>query len=405
MTHLAQTQISAKNIATCGHISHDRGHFAGHTDKRGAGIMIIVRIKAGFIKQANQVNIRRIIQLARAHFAHCQRDHTARVGNIIRAHSRQLPAAYFRRNQCLDRHIHRQIAKIRQRLCDFSQPPNTAQISQTCDQRNPALAARNANGRSSNATSGKLTNNWSTARHLDHPAWGSNQAASFCIKLDKYGLDPPAPAISLVSAGSSPSRAATASAPDQYRDRLSAGQSFGKGHVYIVIGRHGLVNGAQPAKITNSHQKGHNMSRSLNRVNGRTDRRRPWGQSRSKMPSDTRTAQQAADAAGCDLDQIAKSIIFAGADSGKLYLLHNQRVAIRLIQAQASNLAGEPLGRADAHMVRATTGFAIGGVSPVGHVTPIRAFIDPRLHDFSLIYAAAGTPRHIFAIDTAELSK
>ena len=103
--------------------------------------MIIVRIKAGFIKQANQVNIRRIIQLARAHFAHRQRDHTARVGNIIRAHSRQLPAAYFRRNQCLDRHIHRQIAKIRQRLCDFAQPPNTAQISQTCDQRNPALGS------------------------------------------------------------------------------------------------------------------------------------------------------------------------------------------------------------------------------------------------------------------------
>ena len=123
-----------------------------------------------------------------------------------------------------------------------------------------------------------------------------------------------------------------------------------------------------------------------------------------EMPSDTRTAQQAADAAGCDLDQIAKSIIFAGADSGKLYLFITAG-GNQVDAGKASNLAGEPLGRADAHMVRATTGFAIGGVSPVGHVTPIRAFIDPRLHDFSLIYAAAGTPRHIFAIDTAELSK
>ena len=72
-----------------------------------------------------------------------------------------------------------------------------------------------------------------------------------------------------------------------------------------------------------------------------------------EMPSDTRTAQQAADAAGCDLDQIAKSIIFAGADSGKLYLFITAG-GNQVDAGKASNLAGEPLGRADAHMVRAT---------------------------------------------------
>ena len=144
------------------------------------------------------------------------------------------------------------------------------------------------------------------------------------------------------------------------------------------------------------------MSQSLNRVMDALTAA-GLGTVTIEMPSDTRTAQQAADAAGCDLDQIAKSIIFAGADSGKLYLFITAG-GNQVDPGKASNLAGEPLGRADAHMVRATTGFAIGGVSPVGHVTPIRAFIDPRLHDFSLIYAAAGTPRHIFAIDTTELS-
>ena len=144
------------------------------------------------------------------------------------------------------------------------------------------------------------------------------------------------------------------------------------------------------------------MSQSLNRVMDALTAA-GLGTVTIEMPSDTRTAQQAADAAGCDLDQIAKSIIFAGADSGKLYLFITAG-GNQVDPGKASNLAGEPLGRADAHMVRATTGFAIGGVSPVGHVTPIRAFIDPRLHDFSLIYAAAGTLRHIFAIDTAELS-
>jgi len=61
------------------------------------------------------------------------------------------------------------------------------------------------------------------------------------------------------------------------------------------------------------------------------------------------------------------------------------------------------LTRADAALVRAQTGFAIGGVSPIGHLTPIRSFFDPRLLDFDVIWAAAGTPRHIFSIDPKRL--
>ncbi len=123
-----------------------------------------------------------------------------------------------------------------------------------------------------------------------------------------------------------------------------------------------------------------------------------------ELGPETRTAQQAADAAGCALDQIAKSVIFAGQNSGKAILFitaGGNQVDI----AKASAVANEPLGKADAALIRAQTGFAIGGVAPVGHLNPITAYFDPRLSEFALIYAAAGTPRHIFPIDPATLQK
>ena len=123
-----------------------------------------------------------------------------------------------------------------------------------------------------------------------------------------------------------------------------------------------------------------------------------------EMGAETRTAQQAADAAGCALDQIAKSVIFAGLDSGQAILFITAG-GNQVDTDKASALAGEPLGKADAALIRAQTGFAIGGVSPVGHLNPIRAFIDPRLLDFDVIYAAAGTPRHIFPISPNDLVK
>ena len=121
-----------------------------------------------------------------------------------------------------------------------------------------------------------------------------------------------------------------------------------------------------------------------------------------EMGESTRTAAEAAAAAGCALDQIAKSIIFRGAESGEvlLFLTAGGNLVCR---DRAGRLAGEALDKADAALVRERTGFAIGGVAPVGHLSPVRAWLDPRLMDFAEVWAAAGTPRHIFAIDPARL--
>src|SRR6056297_2828445 len=121
-----------------------------------------------------------------------------------------------------------------------------------------------------------------------------------------------------------------------------------------------------------------------------------------EMAAGTRTAAEAAAAAGCALDQIAKSIVFRAERTGDAVLFvtaGGNQVDI----GKASALAGEPLGKADAGLIRAQTGFAIGGVSPIGHLTPPRAFFDPRLDDFDQVWAAAGTPRHVFGIAPAEL--
>ena len=116
-----------------------------------------------------------------------------------------------------------------------------------------------------------------------------------------------------------------------------------------------------------------------------------------EMAEGTRTAEDAARAAGCALDQIAKSIIFGAERTGDAVLFITAG-GNKVDAARASALAGEPLGKADAGLIRAQTGFAIGGVAPVGHLTPIRAWFDPRLLEFGLVWAAAGTPRHVFPI-------
>ncbi len=116
-----------------------------------------------------------------------------------------------------------------------------------------------------------------------------------------------------------------------------------------------------------------------------------------EMADGTRTAADAAQAAGCHIDQIAKSIIFRAETSGDAVLFVTAGGNLVDI-AKASALAGEALGKATPDLIRRQTGFAIGGVSPVGHLSPIRAWYDPRLVQFDVVYAAAGTPRHIFAI-------
>lgn len=110
-----------------------------------------------------------------------------------------------------------------------------------------------------------------------------------------------------------------------------------------------------------------------------------------------RTAQEAADGVGCTLDQIAKSIIFR-AERSNTAVLFLTAGGNQVDPVKASAVANEPLGKADAALIRAQTGFAIGGVAPVGHLTQVQAFWDPRLSDFDEIWAAVGTPRHVFAI-------
>lgn len=142
------------------------------------------------------------------------------------------------------------------------------------------------------------------------------------------------------------------------------------------------------------------MSKSLKRVRAALDA--------AGLPADirdvgqARTAQEAADAVGCHLDQIAKSIIFRADSSGEAVLFLTAG-GNTVDTAKASACAQEPLGKADATLIRAQTGFAIGGVAPIGHLTPIRAWLDPRLLDFDVVWAAAGTPRHVFPLDPAVL--
>lgn len=121
-----------------------------------------------------------------------------------------------------------------------------------------------------------------------------------------------------------------------------------------------------------------------------------------EMTEGTRTAEDAARAVGCTVDQIAKSIIFRGEDSGHVVLFLTAG-GNKVDPVKATAVAGQKLGKADADLIRTETGFAIGGVAPVGHLTPITAYFDPRLAEFTQVWAAAGTPRHVFAIAPADL--
>ncbi|MEO0357988.1 MAG: YbaK/EbsC family protein [Pseudomonadota bacterium] len=117
-----------------------------------------------------------------------------------------------------------------------------------------------------------------------------------------------------------------------------------------------------------------------------------------------KTAAQAAAALNCQVDQIAKSIVLAGAESGTLFLFLTAGARQVDLDA-ASALAGEPLTKAQATVVRQVTGFAIGGVSPVGHLTPIRGEVDITVVTVDTIFAAAGTPNHVFDVTPDALQR
>lgn len=121
-----------------------------------------------------------------------------------------------------------------------------------------------------------------------------------------------------------------------------------------------------------------------------------------RMPSTTRTAQEAAAACGCDVAQIVKSLIFEGVESGKLVLLlvsgHHQANMDRAAEA-----VGEALRRADPKRIRDETGFAIGGVAPLGHKNTPPCWMDETLLTFPTVWAAAGAPDSVFEVDPRAL--
>lgn len=111
----------------------------------------------------------------------------------------------------------------------------------------------------------------------------------------------------------------------------------------------------------------------------------------------TRTAQEAAERAGCTLGQIIKSMIFKGQATGKPILVLTSGVN-RVNEKLISDYTGERIVRADADFVRSETGFAIGGVPPLGHIQQMNTYLDEDLLQYATVWAAAGTPNAIFEL-------
>jgi prolyl-tRNA editing enzyme YbaK/EbsC (Cys-tRNA(Pro) deacylase) len=124
----------------------------------------------------------------------------------------------------------------------------------------------------------------------------------------------------------------------------------------------------------------------------------------TEFAESTRTSQEAADRAGCSLGQITKSLVFKGKTTHKPILVLTSG-ANRVDEARLAEYAGEPIGRADADFVRSVTGFAIGGVPPVGHAQKMETYMDEDLLQYETIWAAAGTPNAIFELTPADLQK
>ena len=119
------------------------------------------------------------------------------------------------------------------------------------------------------------------------------------------------------------------------------------------------------------------------------------------FPADTRTAQQAADALGCELGQIVKSLIFAADDELVLVLTSGVN---RVDETKAAAHFGvAKLGKANAEQARAATGFAIGGIPPCGHTQKLRCIIDHDLLQWDTVWAAAGAPDSVFELTPDQL--
>lgn len=118
------------------------------------------------------------------------------------------------------------------------------------------------------------------------------------------------------------------------------------------------------------------------------------------LPDSTRTAKEAAEAVGCAVGEIAKSLVFRAGDRAVVAVVSGDH---RLDTARLSAAVGAEVGRADAGFVRAATGFAIGGVPPLGHAGPVALFMDRGLFRFARVWAAAGSPFSVFAIEPERL--
>jgi Cys-tRNA(Pro) deacylase len=116
----------------------------------------------------------------------------------------------------------------------------------------------------------------------------------------------------------------------------------------------------------------------------------------------SRTAAEAAERVGCGVGQIVKSLIFKGSESGKAILVLTSG-ANRVDEKLISSYSGEKIQRADPEFVRAVTGFAIGGVPPIGHPNPLDTYIDNDLMGYQEIWAAAGTPNALFKLSPDDL--
>jgi prolyl-tRNA editing enzyme YbaK/EbsC (Cys-tRNA(Pro) deacylase) len=121
-----------------------------------------------------------------------------------------------------------------------------------------------------------------------------------------------------------------------------------------------------------------------------------------EFPESTRTAEEAARAIGTTVERIVKSLVFMAGDEPVLTLVSGSN---RVDLSRLSTILGAPVRRADAAEVRTVTGFAIGGVAPLGHTTALPVLLDADLLLFDRVYAAAGTPNAVFPIEPATLQQ
>jgi len=121
-----------------------------------------------------------------------------------------------------------------------------------------------------------------------------------------------------------------------------------------------------------------------------------------ELPESTRTAQEAAEAVGCQLGQIVKSLVFSTITDRQPILVMTSGTN-RVDEAKLEDNVGEEIQFASPDFVREKTGFAIGGVAPFGHQGEITTYIDQDLLDYSEIWAAAGSPRAVFRLTPGQL--